>query len=169
MWWSAPKCPCLIAICILIAMFLSIDSPWHMRGEVTFDIYLCGAARRLAVLLHLAWCWDHLEGEDLNQHHVPRETKQMVLILTNCCNASGPPPSGSFINWHIMRQWVKASLIFYGTNSMICVASVSPTKHTHADTQASTDTTPAEVWAWLAGDIGRGYKWPIAEPFPAGT
>lgn len=32
----------------------------------------------------------------MNQHRVPRETKQMILILTNCCNASGLLPSGSF-------------------------------------------------------------------------
>lgn len=45
-----------------------------------------------------------LEAKDLNQHLAPRETKQMVLILTNCCEASGLLPSGSFINWDIMRR-----------------------------------------------------------------
>ncbi len=81
--------------------FLSIDSPLHLKGEVTFDTYLCDV---LSIVALKNGTETILEAKDLNQHRVPRETKQTVLILTNCCNASGLLPSGSFINWDIMRQ-----------------------------------------------------------------
>lgn len=108
---------------------------WRLKSRLTHTVFMwC-----LVVLLLLELCWKHFGSKVFESaQSACRETKQMVLILTNCRNASGLLPNVFFYKLGHNAAVIHSIPHLYGTNSMICVPSAGWKTHRHKHIQALT-------------------------------
>lgn len=160
-WWSAPKCSCLIAICVVIAITFNRQSFATEGWSCVWHIFMwC-----LVGVLHLKWYWGLFGSK----------------AFESAPSAQGNKTNGPNSNKLLQRQWASSQWFLYKLGHNAAVSQSIPhflwDKLDDVCAECRLGDTQTQVHSDSRRHIqtlhlqncrpGRGYKWPIVEPFPA--